>query len=110
MAIKFLDWYLKIAIVSALIGDDKVTVLESEKRAWENSPEAQAMREALNPWRNRDAQERKNVPITKFGIQLHTFTGIENKLFLPSFDDGSDIISCLSRDPQASTTGSEHWY
>ncbi|TYI38823.1 hypothetical protein ES332_A02G055100v1 [Gossypium tomentosum] len=39
---------------------DKVTVLESEKRAWENSPEAQAMREALNPWRNHDAQERKS--------------------------------------------------
>ncbi|KHG13952.1 DNA mismatch repair mutS [Gossypium arboreum] len=115
MAIKFLDWYLKIAIGSAIIGgsmelfmiktgfciwfellssiltnqhkgswiryltrlrkhkgstlaskwlykplDDKVTVLESEKRAWENSPEAQAMREALNPWRNHDAQERKS--------------------------------------------------
>ncbi|MFS8014559.1 hypothetical protein Hanom_Chr15g01345941 [Helianthus anomalus] len=39
--------------------DDKVTVLESEKRAWENSPEAQAMREALNPWRNTDANARK---------------------------------------------------
>ncbi|MFS8014582.1 hypothetical protein Hanom_Chr15g01346201 [Helianthus anomalus] len=38
---------------------DKVTVLESEKRAWENSPEAQAMREALNPWRNTDANARK---------------------------------------------------
>ncbi|KAK8523520.1 hypothetical protein V6N12_048039 [Hibiscus sabdariffa] len=72
MAIKFLDWYLKIAVGSALIGGsmelfmiktgfyDKVTVLESEKRAWENSPEAQAMREALNPWRNHDAQERKS--------------------------------------------------
>ncbi|CAN1350253.1 hypothetical protein LINPERPRIM_LOCUS42097, partial [Linum perenne] len=35
---------------------DKVTVLESEKRAWENSPEAQAMRDALNPWRNHDKQ------------------------------------------------------
>jgi len=40
--------------------DDKVTVLESEKRAWENSPEAQAIREALDPWRNNDAQARKN--------------------------------------------------
>ncbi|KAK8654968.1 hypothetical protein V6N13_107563 [Hibiscus sabdariffa] len=72
MAIKFLDWYLKIAVGSALIGGsmelfmiktgfyDKVTVLESEKRAWENSPEVQAMREALNPWRNHDAQERKS--------------------------------------------------
>ncbi|KAE8076889.1 hypothetical protein FH972_015511 [Carpinus fangiana] len=57
---KFLDWYLKIAAVSALVGDDKVTVLESEKRAWESSPEAQAIREALNPWRNNDAQARKN--------------------------------------------------
>ncbi|PWA90202.1 hypothetical protein CTI12_AA102440 [Artemisia annua] len=34
--------------------DDKVTVIESEKKAWENSPEAQAMREALNPWRKAD--------------------------------------------------------
>ncbi|KAL0866095.1 hypothetical protein Bca101_045213 [Brassica carinata] len=59
----FLDWYMKIAIGSAIIGGgmeffmintgfyDKVTVLEAEKRAYENSPEAQAMREALNPWR-----------------------------------------------------------
>ncbi|KAK3417760.1 hypothetical protein EUGRSUZ_H03709, partial [Eucalyptus grandis] len=39
---------------------DKVTELESEKRAWENSPEAQAVREALNPWRNRDAESKKN--------------------------------------------------
>ncbi|CAN6676983.1 unnamed protein product [Malus baccata var. baccata] len=68
---KFLDWYLKIAFGSALIGAsmeffmiktgfyDKVTVLESEKRAYENSPEAQAIREALNPWRNRDAETSK---------------------------------------------------
>ncbi|KAK9054075.1 hypothetical protein SSX86_025151 [Deinandra increscens subsp. villosa] len=85
---KFLDWYVKIAVVSAAIGgsmeyfmiktgffekrqsiyqfyiwfpctDDKVTVLESEKRAWENSAEAQAMREALNPWRNTDTNARK---------------------------------------------------
>ncbi|KAF9607418.1 hypothetical protein IFM89_035556 [Coptis chinensis] len=39
--------------------DDKVTVLESEKRAWENSAEAQAIRDALNPWRNLDT-EKKN--------------------------------------------------
>lgn len=39
--------------------DDKVTVLESEKSAWENSPEAQAIREALDPWRNNDAQAQK---------------------------------------------------
>ncbi|XP_071705466.1 uncharacterized protein [Rutidosis leptorrhynchoides] len=69
---KFLDWYVKIAVVSAAIGAsmeyfmiktgfyDKVTVLESEKKAWENSPEAQAMREALNPWRNTDENARKH--------------------------------------------------
>jgi len=39
--------------------DDKVVVLESEKRAWESSPEAQAMREALNPWRKHDEQQKK---------------------------------------------------
>ncbi|KAK3417736.1 uncharacterized protein LOC104414963 [Eucalyptus grandis] len=72
MAVKFLDWYVKIAVFSALVGGsmelfmiktgfyDKVTELESEKRAWENSPEAQAVREALNPWRNRDAESKKN--------------------------------------------------
>ncbi|KAK4755744.1 hypothetical protein SAY87_009501 [Trapa incisa] len=69
---KFLKWYVKIAVVSSLIGGsmelfmiktgfyDKVTELESEKRAWESSPEAQAMREALNPWRNRDPEAKKN--------------------------------------------------
>ncbi|KAJ9141024.1 hypothetical protein P3X46_031608 [Hevea brasiliensis] len=69
---KFLDWYVKIAVGSALIGAsmelfmnktgfyDKVTVLESEKRAWESSPEAQAIREALDPWRNHDAEARKS--------------------------------------------------
>ncbi|KAL0286657.1 UNVERIFIED_CONTAM: hypothetical protein Scaly_2787700 [Sesamum calycinum] len=77
---KFLDWYLKIGVVSAMIGvgiiacsvdpyvssslwiraDDKVTVLESEKRAWESTPEAQAIREALNPWRDHDKQTRKS--------------------------------------------------
>ncbi|VVB06623.1 unnamed protein product [Arabis nemorensis] len=70
--VKFLDWYLKIAIGSAIIGGgmeffmiktgfyDKVTVIEAEKRAFENSPEAQAMREALNPWRNKDAKTSKS--------------------------------------------------
>ncbi|KAF2287732.1 hypothetical protein GH714_002485 [Hevea brasiliensis] len=65
---KFLDCYVKIAIGSALIGAsmelfmiktgfyDKVTVLESEKQAWESSLEALAIREALNPWRNHDAK------------------------------------------------------
>ncbi|XP_020207944.1 uncharacterized protein LOC109792902 isoform X1 [Cajanus cajan] len=71
LIMKFLDWYLKIGVVSALVGAsmemfmiktgfyDKVTVLESEKRAWENSPDAQAIREALNPWRHIDAEETK---------------------------------------------------
>ncbi|KAG5241847.1 DNA mismatch repair protein [Salix suchowensis] len=70
---KFLDWYVKISAGGALIGAsmelfmiktgfyDKVTVLESEKRAWESSPEAQAIREALNPWRNQDTEQRKNA-------------------------------------------------
>ncbi|KAL0928544.1 hypothetical protein M5K25_000435 [Dendrobium thyrsiflorum] len=39
--------------------DDKVTVLESEKRAWESSLEAQAMKEALNPWRRLDEEKSK---------------------------------------------------
>ncbi|XP_057540875.1 uncharacterized protein LOC130818718 [Amaranthus tricolor] len=68
---KFVDWYVKIAVVSAMIGAsmelfmiktgfyEKVTVLESEKRAWENSPEAEAIREALNPWRNIDSKKDK---------------------------------------------------
>uniref|UniRef100_M4CTY7 Uncharacterized protein n=1 Tax=Brassica campestris TaxID=3711 RepID=M4CTY7_BRACM len=93
---RFLDWYLKIGIGSAIVGggmeffmintgfsslvwfilvlmktlgfylpklaDDKVTVLEAEKRAYENSPEAQAVREALNPWRNKDAEATKTPP------------------------------------------------
>lgn len=69
---KFWDWYLKIAVVSAMIGGsmeffmiktgfyDKVTVLEAEKRAWENSPEAKAVRDSLNPWRHHDAESRKD--------------------------------------------------
>ncbi|CAA6669065.1 unnamed protein product [Spirodela intermedia] len=68
---KFLGWYLKIFAVSALCGAsmelfmihtgfyDKVTVLEAEKRAWEGSPEAQAAREALNPWRHRDFETKE---------------------------------------------------
>ncbi|XP_061950031.1 LOW QUALITY PROTEIN: uncharacterized protein LOC133673308 [Populus nigra] len=71
MEMKFLDWYVKISAGGALIGAsmelfmiktgfyDKVTVLESERRAWESSPEAQAIREALNPWRNHDTEQRK---------------------------------------------------
>jgi hypothetical protein len=39
--------------------DEKVTVLETEKRAWKSSPEAQAMREALNPWCKHDEQHKK---------------------------------------------------
>ncbi|GAV63381.1 hypothetical protein CFOL_v3_06899 [Cephalotus follicularis] len=69
---KFLDWYVKIAVGAFLVGGsmeffmiktgfyEKVTILESEKRTWENSLEAQAMREALNPWRNHDAEAKKN--------------------------------------------------
>ncbi|KAJ8773575.1 hypothetical protein K2173_005821 [Erythroxylum novogranatense] len=69
---KFLDWYSKIAIGSALVGAsmelfmiktgfyDKVIVLESEKRAWESSLEAQAVKEALNPWRKLDSNAREN--------------------------------------------------
>ncbi|KAG6386851.1 hypothetical protein SASPL_152028 [Salvia splendens] len=67
---KFWDWYLKIAVGSAMVGgsmelfmiktDDKVAVLESEKRAWESSPEAQAMRDALNPWRHQEKEAEKS--------------------------------------------------
>ncbi|KZV21168.1 hypothetical protein F511_24732 [Dorcoceras hygrometricum] len=69
---KHVHWYLKIAIVSAMIGGsmeyfmiktgfyDKVTVLEAEKRSWESTPEAQAIREALNPWREHDKQAKKS--------------------------------------------------
>ncbi|KAK6913823.1 hypothetical protein RJ641_021144 [Dillenia turbinata] len=39
--------------------DEKVTVLESEKQAWECSPEGLAIKEAPNPWRKRDAETRK---------------------------------------------------
>ncbi|WMV33946.1 hypothetical protein MTR67_027331 [Solanum verrucosum] len=39
---------------------DKVTVLEAEKRAWENSPEAKAVRNALNPRGHQDAEARKD--------------------------------------------------
>ncbi|KAG6508688.1 hypothetical protein ZIOFF_034068 [Zingiber officinale] len=46
--------------VKLLKTDDKVTVLESEKRAWESTPEAQAIRDALNPWRERDDAARKS--------------------------------------------------
>ncbi|KAK9182408.1 hypothetical protein WN944_025552 [Citrus x changshan-huyou] len=55
-----LEHKCNIAFVIGLKNDDKVTVLESEKRAWESSPEAQAIREGLNPWRNRDAETRRN--------------------------------------------------
>ena len=43
--------------------DDKVTVLESEKRAWESSPDAQAIRDALNPWRKNDTETRENTQL-----------------------------------------------
>ncbi|XP_073132795.1 uncharacterized protein [Henckelia pumila] len=69
---KFVDWYLKISIVSAMIGGsmeyfmiktgfyDKVTVLEAEKRSWDSTPEAQAIRDALNPWREHDKEAKKS--------------------------------------------------
>lgn len=50
---------LILSYTLSMRADDKVTVLESEKRAWENSPEAQAIRDALNPWKDRDAEARK---------------------------------------------------
>ncbi|KQJ89615.1 hypothetical protein BRADI_4g26776v3 [Brachypodium distachyon] len=68
---RLLGWYLKIAGGGVAIGAamelfmvhtgfyEKVTVLESEKRAWESSPEAQAMREALNPWRRQDDEQER---------------------------------------------------
>ncbi|KAL5701495.1 hypothetical protein ACHQM5_026823 [Ranunculus cassubicifolius] len=71
---KFVDWYVKIAAVSALVGASmeffmvktdfykQALVLESEKRAWENSPEAQAKRDALNPWRKLDSNDNTTAP------------------------------------------------
>ena len=56
-------WFLQVLqLINTIFvfADDKVTVLESEKRVWENSPEAQARREALNPWRHVDAGTRKS--------------------------------------------------
>ncbi|XP_078154691.1 DNA mismatch repair protein [Carex rostrata] len=70
---KFVGWYVKIALGSAMVGAamelfmihtgfyDKVTVLESEKRAWESSPEGQAVKEALNPWRKHDEEAQKKT-------------------------------------------------
>ncbi|KAI0530786.1 hypothetical protein KFK09_000334 [Dendrobium nobile] len=49
----------KMLMSAAACSDDKVTVLESEKRAWESSPEAQAMKDALNPWRRLDEEKSK---------------------------------------------------
>ncbi|KAJ6990965.1 hypothetical protein NC653_019264 [Populus alba x Populus x berolinensis] len=71
---KFLDWYVEISAwwcfdwsFYGILHDqdwllyDKVTVLESDRRSWGSSPEAQAIGEALNPWRNHDTEERKNA-------------------------------------------------
>ncbi|XP_039156894.1 uncharacterized protein LOC104414960 [Eucalyptus grandis] len=49
------------ADIVGFVPDDKATVLESEKWAWENLPEAQAVREALTPWRNCDAERRIHI-------------------------------------------------
>lgn len=43
-----------------ITADDKVTVLEAEKRSWESTPEAQAIRDSLNPWREHDKQAKKS--------------------------------------------------
>lgn len=59
MLSKFLFYDLIVSSLFIYYADDKVTVLESEKRAWENSPEAQTLREALNPWRNHDSNVGK---------------------------------------------------
>jgi hypothetical protein len=52
------DWFYVFPFIYV---DDKVTVLESEKRAWESSPEAQAIKEALNPWRKHDEDAQKKT-------------------------------------------------
>ncbi|KAF3457295.1 hypothetical protein FNV43_RR01952 [Rhamnella rubrinervis] len=49
----------KFFALKLLQQDDKVTVLESEKRSWESSAEAQAIRDALNPWRRNDSEANK---------------------------------------------------
>lgn len=50
---------LIISLLVSMLADEKVTVLESEKRAWESSSESEAIREALNPWRKRDTEAGK---------------------------------------------------
>ncbi|KAF9681849.1 hypothetical protein SADUNF_Sadunf05G0045700 [Salix dunnii] len=61
MSPSYMYWLENEHAATLEVADDKVTVLESEKRAWESSPEAQAIREALNPWRNHDTEQRKNT-------------------------------------------------
>jgi len=62
-------WFWFNFSLPCICTDDKVTVLESEKRAWENSPDAQAIREALNPWRHIEAEETK-----KSWLKYETFS------------------------------------
>ncbi|KAI3459314.1 hypothetical protein Pfo_015977 [Paulownia fortunei] len=63
---KFVDWYFKIAVVSAFrsfhgtFHDQNRLFRESEKRSWESTPEAQAIREALNPRRDHNKQTGKS--------------------------------------------------
>ncbi|XP_068478959.1 uncharacterized protein [Phaseolus vulgaris] len=105
LKMKFLDWYLKIGVVSALVGAsmevfmiktgfyDKVTVLESEKRAWENSPDAQAIRQALNPWRQIDSEERKRQRRNTFrGCFLWHYHSFHN-VSIDCHNHGHSLIS-----------------
>ncbi|KAL3727476.1 hypothetical protein ACJRO7_032238 [Eucalyptus globulus] len=57
---KFVSFQMRKASFIQLLYD-KAIVLESDKRAWENLPEAQAMREALTPWINHDAEAKENL-------------------------------------------------
>ncbi|XP_059067297.1 uncharacterized protein LOC131030153 isoform X1 [Cryptomeria japonica] len=69
---KFLGWYIKLAVGFASIGAameyfmiqtgfyDKVTVLEAEKRAEELDPRNQAIKEALNPWRKQESMRERD--------------------------------------------------
>ncbi|KAL3727478.1 hypothetical protein ACJRO7_032240 [Eucalyptus globulus] len=57
---KFVSFWMRKASFSQLLYD-RATVLESEKWAWENSAEAQAIREALTTWRNHDAEAKEKL-------------------------------------------------
>ncbi|KAJ8768288.1 hypothetical protein K2173_021228 [Erythroxylum novogranatense] len=68
---KFLDWYAKIAIGFALVGAFMELfmiktgfcvrlLLYIPSLLVQSSPEVQAMKEALNPWRKLDSDAREN--------------------------------------------------